>query len=505
MTLPRPLAPDRVSVPLFEVAARLDQVGLLRSASSTEGTLSGVTDDSRAVEQGDLFCAWQGTSADSHDFVPAAARAGAAAAVVEHVLDDVELPQLVVSDGRRGAAAAASCVYGEPADQLVLCGVTGTNGKTTTAWLLRHLLAQHHRAALIGTLGLWFDAQHVVEGTEALTTPGPVDLAALLRTLVDRGVGSVAMEVSSHALDQGRVAGARFDVAIFTNLTRDHLDYHGTVDAYLAAKRSFVQLLRPTTGAAVVNADDPAWDGLLEQAPRGFTFSTNPERRADLSALNIALHEEGTDFDLATHDGSVAVRLPLLGDFNVQNALGAAAAALSLGFSLAEVAQALASAPQVPGRLERIATYPFPVLRDYAHTPDALERVLTTLRPLVGGRLIVVFGAGGDRDRGKRPLMGKVAQRRSDLAIVTSDNPRTEDPDLIIDEIAAGMNAGRYQRVTDRRHAIQRALDSAQSGDLILLAGKGHETYQMVGTTQHDFDERAVVRELLEQRQGRGA
>jgi UDP-N-acetylmuramoyl-L-alanyl-D-glutamate--2,6-diaminopimelate ligase len=489
-------------VPLQEVAARLDRVGLLRSASSTAGALSGVTDDSRAVAQGDLFCAWRGSTADSHDFVPAAARAGAAAALVERALRDVELPQLIVSDGRRGAAAAASCVYGDPSDQLILCGVTGTNGKTTTAWLLRHVLAQHQRAAMIGTLGLWLDAAHAVEGTEALTTPGPVDLAALLRTLVDRGLGGVAMEVSSHALDQGRVAGAHFDVAIFTNLTRDHLDYHGTFEAYRAAKRSFVKLLRPS-GAAVTNADDPAWDGVLEQAPRGLSFSTRAQGPADLRALNIVLHERGANFDLQARGQTVPVRLPLLGDFNVQNALGAAAAALALGYALPEIAQALATAPQVPGRLERITDQPCPVLRDYAHTPDALERVLGTLRPLVRGRLIVVFGAGGDRDRGKRPLMGEVAQRGSDLAIVTSDNPRTEDPDTIIDQITAGMMAGRFLRVTDRRTAIDRALASARDGDLILLAGKGHEAYQIVGTTRHDFDERVIVHELIgRKRQG---
>ena len=496
MTLPRELWPERTAVPLQAVADRLQRVGLLRNGLLPDVEIRGVTDDSRAVASGDLFCAWRGTSSDSHDFVPAAARAGAAAAVVERVVSEVALPQLVVADGRRGAAAAASCIFGDPIDHLVVAGVTGTNGKTTTAWLMRHLLTVREPTALLGTLGLWLDEHGVVPGTESLTTPGPVDLAALFRSLLDRGVDGVAMEVSSHALDQGRVSSARFDVAIFTNLTRDHLDYHGTIERYRAAKRSFVRLLR-SDGAAIVNADDPAWEGLREEAPRSLSFSVRANSGADVRALGISLHDRGSDFELAAEGERVPVRLPLLGDFNVQNALGSAAAALALGFAPSEIARALNTVPQVPGRLERIASNPCPVLRDYAHTPDALERVLHTLRPLVSGRLIVVFGAGGDRDQGKRPLMGETAQRLANLPIVTSDNPRTEDPEAIIDQITAGMKPGRFMRVTDRRTAIRMALESADAGDLVLLAGKGHETYQIVGTTKHDFDERVIVRELL--------
>ena len=502
MTLPRAIAPHRVDVELRHIAEHLQRAGLLVDPPRLNPRVQGVTDDSRAIEQGDLFCAWKGTTSDSHDFVPAAERAGAAAAVVERTISDCALPQIVVRDGRRGAAAAASCVYGEPANKLVLAGVTGTNGKTTTAWLVRHLLSADRRAALIGTLGLWEDTSGPVAGTEALTTPGPVDLAALFRSLLERGVGAVSMEVSSHALDQGRVHAARYDVAIFTNLTRDHLDYHGTLENYLAAKRSFVRLLREN-GAAVVNAEDPAWHGLVEEAPRGLTFSANSTIDADVRALDIRLHDQGCDFELVIGGEKAWVRLPLLGDFNVQNALGAAGAAFALGQTVPQIAEALSHVPQVPGRLEKIATRPCPVLRDYAHTPDALERVLDTLRPLVRGRLIVVFGAGGDRDQGKRPLMGEVAQRLSDVAIVTSDNPRTENPETIIDQIAAGMRAGAFERITDRKAAIASALQRSAAGDLVLLAGKGHENYQILGTTKHDFDERVIVRELLErQREG---
>lgn len=493
--LPKSLEPARTSVPLSQIADRLSREDLLIGAVGGDTTLTGVTDDSRAVVQGDLFCAWAGTAADSHNFVPAAQAGGAAAAVVEREVADSTLPQLIVRDGRRGAAIAASEVFGNPTDRLVLTGVTGTNGKTTTAWILRHLLGLHHRAALVGTLGLWLDENGPVEGTEALTTPGPVDLSRLFRALLEQDVGAVAMEVSSHALDQGRVQAARFDVAVFTNLTRDHLDYHGTLEAYLEAKRSFVRLLRGT-GAVVVNGDDSAWDGLVDVAPRGFAFSMRNDSDADVIADNVALHSQGSTFDLVFGGQRVPVELPLLGDFNVQNALGAAGAALALGFTLNEVAQRLDTVPQVPGRLERLVSTPCPVLRDYAHTPDALERVLITLRPLVAGRLIVVFGAGGDRDRGKRPQMGDIAQRHAAVAIVTSDNPRTEDPDSIIDEIVAGMREGSYTRITDRREAIAAALAMAAPDDLILLAGKGHENYQIIGTTKYSFDERVIVREL---------
>ncbi len=496
MTLPPSLLPARASVTLNQVADRLHDDGLLVQRAHRDAEIQGVTDDSRAVEQGDLFCAWKGTTSDSHVFLPAVRAAGAAAAVVEHAMSQLDLPQIVVTDGRRGAAAAASFVYGNPVDRLLLAGVTGTNGKTTTAWITRHLLSMRHQTALIGTLGLWLDEHGAVDGTEALTTPGPVDLAALFRVLVDRGVSAVAMEVSSHALDQGRVHAARYDAAIFTNLTRDHLDYHHTLDAYRAAKLLLVKHLRPN-GAAIINADDPAWNSVADEAPRALRFSVRDDSSADVIAYNIKLRDKGCDFDIMTHHKGQHVSLPLLGDFNVQNALGAATAALSLGYTLPEVAAFLRHVPQVPGRLERIATTPCPVLRDYAHTPDALERVLRTLRPLVNGRLIVVFGAGGDRDQGKRPQMGKIAEQLADLAIVTSDNPRTEQPDTIIDQIVAGMTNGAYKRVTDRRSAIAHGLQEARAGDLVLLAGKGHENYQILGNTKHSFDERAIVRELL--------
>lgn len=486
-----------MTVQLHEIAARLERERVLLQHAGSDVLVTGITDDSRAVSSGTIFCAWKGTARDSHDFVAGAAQKGAVAAIVERIVTDAGIPQLLVTDGRRAAAVAASVVYGSPESRLTIAGVTGTNGKTTTAWITRHVLSARYSVALIGTLGIFLPNGKPLQA-ETLTTPGPVELARVLSTLVERGVSAISMEVSSHALDQGRVQALRFDAAIFTNLTRDHLDYHGTVDAYRAAKCSFADLLRPG-GAAVINADDPAWTGLETRAPRAIRFSLD-DTTADLRAENVDIGSGGTRFVLVTKEGRAQIDLPLVGDFNVQNALGAAGAALAVGISLPEIAQALNDMAQVPGRLEKIHNDGYTVLRDYAHTPDALERVLSTLRPVTSGRLIVVFGAGGDRDRGKRPAMGEIAQRLADVAIVTSDNPRSENPDAIIDEIATGMRTGEYVRVVNRKEAISIALDIARAGDVVLLAGKGHETYQIIGTQKIDFDERAIVADLLKLR-----
>lgn len=486
--------PDEVRVSLEAIAARLEAAGLLEHRPSHTAWITGITNDSRNVTPGDLFCAWAGTMADAHAFVGDAERAGAVAALVEHSVATAALPQLVTRDGRRAASVAAGVVLRDPQDDLRVVGVTGTNGKTTSVWLLRHLLGSRYRTASLGTLGVHLADGTVLEGSERLTTPGPVELMRTLRLLVDRGVEAVAMEVSSHALEQGRVHGVGFDVAVFTNLTRDHLDYHGTEEAYLAAKLLLVERLR-AAGTAVLNARVPAWAGVRDAVDRVLTFAVDAE--ADLKASHVIVNDRGTRF-VCSFDGDVVpVKLPLLGQFNVENALAALASCVALGLDLREMAQRLADVPQVPGRLERLATDPCTVIRDYAHTPDALDRVLQVLRPLTSGRLIVVFGAGGDRDPGKRPLMGAVAAAGADMAIVTSDNPRTEDPEAIIDQIIAGMPVGGRERITDRRAAIARALDMAHPRDVVLLAGKGHETYQILGTRKIAFDESDVVAELI--------
>ena len=484
-----------MQVRLADVADALRSAGLLVAEHGTlPRFIDSLSDDSRAVTRGALFLAVRGAERDGHDFLPAAERAGAAVAIVDDPARTT-LPTLVVSDTRRAAAVAAAAWYREPARELRLIGVTGTNGKTTTVGMLRHLLDQPGaRAASIGTLGILIGT----EGSEApggsgLTTPGPVELQRVLRALIDSGVQTVAMEVSSHALHQGRVEGLRFEAGVFTNLTRDHLDYHVTMEAYFAAKAMLVSLLR-TGGAAVVNADDAAWIA-LPAAPRTVRFGL--EDGAEIRAADVRYTPRGSTWTLVISDERHPVQLPLIGDFNVANALAASGAAFAMGMTPSGIAAQLSTLPQVPGRLEIIHEQPT-VLRDYAHTPDALERALDAVRPFTAGELIVVFGCGGDRDKGKRPEMGRIAETHADRAIVTSDNPRTEDPERILDDIEAGMQGG-HERIADRRDAIARALAMATAGDVILLAGKGHETYQIRGTVKHPFDERAIVREITSQ------
>jgi UDP-N-acetylmuramoyl-L-alanyl-D-glutamate--2,6-diaminopimelate ligase len=485
------------AAPVAEIIGALARAGLLvGTAGALPRTVSAIADDSRGLSAGGLFVAVRGSARDGHDFLHAAADAGAGVAIVEDGTRSA-LPSIIVRDARRSAAVAAAAFYGEPAAGMRFVGVTGTNGKTTTVGMLRHLLDEPAaRSASIGTLGTLVGSAGVpLHGSAAsLTTPGPVELQRTLRALADAGVRTVAMEVSSHSLHQRRVEGIRFAAAVFTNFTRDHLDYHGTMEAYFAAKASLVAQL-DVRGTAVVNADDHAWEA-LPAAPNRLTFGVaNPS--ADVRALAVQYDSTGSSWQLHTTGGSAAVRLPLIGDFNVANALGAAAAACALGMGVATIAARLGTQPQVPGRLEIVGARPT-VLRDYAHTPDALERALTALRPFTRGALIVMFGAGGDRDRGKRPLMARVADQLADRVIITSDNPRTEDPERILDEIAVAMPPGRYERIEDRRAAIQRAIAIADpESDVVLLAGKGHEDYQVRGTAKHPFDEKAIVGELL--------
>ncbi|HET8622538.1 MAG TPA: UDP-N-acetylmuramoyl-L-alanyl-D-glutamate--2,6-diaminopimelate ligase [Gemmatimonadales bacterium] len=478
-----------------KLAAELRRADLLVSASGAPRTVSGITTDSRTAGPGSVYVAVRGSQADGHRFVADALARGAAGVVVESPQAG-DMPQLVVRDGRRAAIALASAWYGYPARRLHLVGITGTNGKTTTAALLRHLLNERGTAASIGTIGAIDGAGNPVTSTAGtLTTPGPVDLQATLAALAARGVTDVAMEASSHSLDQGRLDGLTFAAGIFTNLTRDHLDYHGSMDAYLAAKLKLAALLG-VNGIEVVSTDDDAWRA-LGSSTRRVTFGLHPD--ADVRACDVQLTARGSRFTLSGRFGHASAELPILGDFNVANALAAGACAVALGHSLADVVERLASASQVPGRMERLADRPCVVLRDYAHTPDALERALRTLRPLTSGRLVVVFGCGGDRDRGKRPLMGRVAADLADLAIVTSDNPRSENPESIIDEIEAGMSGAPHLRIVDRLEAIRHALGGAGPDDTLLLAGKGHETYQIIGTERRSFDEREIVAKLVGQ------
>jgi UDP-N-acetylmuramoyl-L-alanyl-D-glutamate--2,6-diaminopimelate ligase len=484
------------SASVEHIAQALDAAGLLNARHGTlPARIAGITDDSRAIVRGGAFVAVRGTQRDGHAFLGAAEQAGASLVIVEDATG-TSVPALVVRDARRAAAVAAATFYGDPASFLRMVGVTGTNGKTTTVGMLRHLLdGPNARSASIGTLGVLVGgAGDPLPGGGGLTTPGPIELQRLLRALVDDGVKWVAMEASSHALDQGRIEGLRFAAAVFTNLTRDHLDYHKTFEAYLSAKSLLAGYLAPD-GVLVTNADDSAWNS-LPAASRQLRFGVDTAD-ADVRAERIEFRPRGSHWQLVHHDVRADVALPLIGDFNVANALGAAAAAIAVGHSAADVAARLGTLPQVPGRLEILSEHPT-VLRDYAHTPDALERALLALRPFTPGRLIVLFGCGGDRDKGKRPMMAEVAHRLADAVVVTSDNPRTEDPERILDDICAPLPAGSYERIEDRRTAIATAIAMAEpSGDVVLLAGKGHETYQIRGTTSYPFDEAAIVRGLL--------
>lgn len=488
-------------VPTSRIIDALSAAGLFVSISDNfPESIGGIADDSRKVVAGSAFIAVRGHAQDGHEWLKSAAERGACCAILEDA-SRTELPSIVVRDGRRAAAVASASYYDWPSHEVSIVGVTGTNGKTTTVGLLRHLLdTPSHRAASIGTLGVLIgSAGEAFPGGDGLTTPGPVELQRLLRALVAQGVRNVVMEVSSHSLDQRRVEGLSFAVGLFTNLTRDHLDYHGTMESYLAAKSRLIGLLSKD-GTAVINDDDPAWRE-LPPAPHRITFGLHVN--ASVSARDIVYETQGCRFQLVASTGAATVLLPLIGEFNVANAVGAAAAAVALGVPLDIVATRLSESPQVPGRLEKLRSHPT-VLRDYAHTPDSLERALKAVRPFTtspegAGRLIVVFGCGGDRDRGKRPVMGEIAERLGDIAIVTSDNPRTEDPERILDDIEAGMKLANHERIESRRAAIARALEIAGANDVILLAGKGHETYQIRGTVSHHFDEKEIVEELSAQ------
>ena len=468
--------------------------------SGPDVRVGGLCTDSRKVTRGDLFIAASGTKADGFEHVNQALERGAVA-----VLSDRKpaLPDSVafvgVDDVPVAKALLADRYFGQPSQRLDVVGITGTNGKTTTSFMLRSMLTMDGRGCgLVGTLGAWVGERHEELGH---TTPDSIDLQRLLARMVDDNLGAAVMEVSSHALMQHRVHGTAFDVGVFTNLTPDHLDYHGTMEAYGAAKGRLFEMLGPDA-TAVLNASDPA-SRLYRLSTQARVVQYALDRPADVVAEIARLDAEGTSFRVRAPEFGLDARVSsrLVGRHNVMNALAATSAALALGLAPAVVATALEGLPSVPGRLERVECgQDFRVLVDYAHTPDALEKVLDLLRPLTRGRLIVVFGCGGDRDRTKRPLMGRAVAEAADLAFATSDNPRSEDPEAILDEIFAGIPAGRRHAATrepDRRGAIRRACEAARGGDIVLIAGKGHETTQTIGSQVLPFDDRQVAREVL--------
>ena len=450
--------------------------------------------DSRKVGPGTLFFCVPGEKVDGHEFAAAVVEAGAVALVVERQLPKLEVAQVVVSDARAAMAPLAARFYGDPTAELKVVGITGTNGKTTTAFLVREILeAAGVRCGLLGTV------KQVVGGVEEeveRTTPEAIDLQATFRRMVDAGDAACAMEVSSHALALHRCDAIHFDVALFTNLTQDHLDFHADMDEYFAAKRLLFEM---EPGTAIVNVDDD-YGGILARELDCLVFATE-DPNADFVARAVRSSATGSAFTIvAHHEREMPVRISLPGHFNVANALAAFAAATELGVDPETAAGALAEATPPPGRLEPIDEgQPFAVLVDYAHTPDSLDNVLRAARRLTEGRVISVFGAGGDRDRGKRPLMGRAGAELSDLAIVTSDNPRSEDPEAIVAEVLAGTGGGEgVVAEPDRRAAIALAFSRAEPGDTVVIAGKGHEQGQeFEGGRKVPFDDREVAREEL--------
>ncbi|RAU99162.1 UDP-N-acetylmuramoyl-L-alanyl-D-glutamate--2,6-diaminopimelate ligase [Paenibacillus sp. YN15] len=472
--------------------------------------IQGIQADSRKVKPGDLFICVRGLVSDGHQYAAAAVEAGASALVVEEALP-LAVPMLVVKDARHALAAIAACFNGYPSSRLKVIGVTGTNGKTTSTYIMEKILSdQGYVTGLMGNIEMRIGATSYPTGST--NTREPLELHESLRKMADAGVQYCLMEASSHALDLGRVKETRFRTALFTNLTQDHLDYHKTMENYRQAKGLLFSRLgnggvsdAGERSYAVLNADDPASAYFASQtAVEVITYGV--EQAADVSARDIRITAQGTFFRLVTWLGEADVKLRLVGKFNVYNTLGAVAVCLLEGVSLEQAIKSLESIPPVEGRMEAVGEgQEFQVLVDYAHTPDGLENALAAVKEVTEGRVITVFGCGGDRDRTKRPIMGKIAARFSDYVFVTSDNPRSENPEAILRDIEpgvleAGFAAENYQLIADRREAIQKAIEMASPKDVVLIAGKGHETYQIINGATHHFDDREEARAALRSR-----
>ena len=486
------------AITLEELARSAGELNI-RVLGDPTARITGAAYDSRAVGPGALFFCVVGHQVDGHEFASEAVAAGAAALCVERPLD-LDIPQLVVTSVRKAMPLVGAAVYGAPGDDLVLLGITGTNGKTTTAYLLEAIArADGRTTGLIGTIETRV-AGDIRPGVR--TTPESLDLQRLLAEMRSAGVNTVAMEVTSHALVLNRVDGLRYTAAGFTNLTQDHLDFHSDMEDYFHAKASLFTSERTESGA--VNVDDPYGQRIKEEAGipcAGF----GTIEAADVRATEVELLPTGSSFLVSTPKGETRIATSLVGPFNVSNCLAAIAVAEQAGIGLGAIERGIASLAAVPGRFESIeAGQPFAVVVDYAHTPDSLDNVLVAARRVAAlgeGKVIAVFGCGGDRDRGKRPLMGMVAARRADYVVVTSDNPRSEVPEAIVGEILEGVEtiraSGADAALVDRRAAIEHALSQAKDGDIVVIAGKGHETGQQFADETVPFDDRLVARELL--------
>ena len=488
----------------------LERVGANRAETASRITVTGISFDSRTTRQGDLFIAVTGYKADGHDFIRQACRKGAIAVVGERDPAHVQcpVPYFRVENSRYALAILAQEFYGNPSRGLLVVGVTGTNGKTSTVALAGAVLERHgYRACLLNTL-VYRVGERV--WTASRTTPDPALIARVMREALDTGRVAAVIEVSSHALEQHRADGIEFDVAVFTNLTQDHLDYHHDMEGYFLAKLKLFHMLdAPATKryekVAVLNAHDPS-SARIAEAIRARKMFYGKGEQCEVGAGDVVVERDRTRFTLIAHGAQRPVSLKLVGEHNVLNALAAASVGVHLGLPMGAIVDGLESVEVVPGRFEQVACgQPFAVIVDYAHTDDGLRNLITAGRAVTNGKVIVVFGCGGDRDRTKRPKMGRVASTLADYAIITSDNPRSEDPEAIASEVEQGvLSAGKrkgvdYEIVIDRRQAIERALGIASPGDLVLLAGKGHETEQIFADRTIEFDDRVVAREILQQ------
>jgi UDP-N-acetylmuramoyl-L-alanyl-D-glutamate--2,6-diaminopimelate ligase len=484
--------------------------GLIRGddgsrAGASETVVTAIAYDSRRVTVGHLFVALKGLHADGTSFARQAIDRGAVVIVSEQPAPaGTEVPWVVVADARRALAILADAFHRHPSGDMQVVGITGTNGKTTTAFLMASIFeAANVRCGVLGTVGYRI-GDEIREATH--TTPEAPEVQSLLREMADRGCGACAMEVSSHALSLHRVDGIKFAAGVFTNLTRDHLDFHANMEAYFQAKRRLFEML-PRDAPSLINLDDPRGPALVKLAGRPVTYAIN--RPADLMPGPLSFSLEGLTFDVRTPRGTLSVRSTLVGRPNVYNILAAVSVGTALGLPFDAIERGVTALAGVPGRFEVVSSPKdeVTVVVDYAHTDDALRNLLETARSLTRGRMIAVFGCGGDRDRTKRPLMGAVAGRLSDVILITSDNPRSEDPARIIEEIQRGItpdtrrdSSQRLLTIVDRLEAISTAIELARPGDLVLIAGKGHEKYQVIGTQVLPFDDVAVAREALSRR-----
>ena len=481
----------------MKLSELLQDVEVREMHADPELELQDISYDSRKTRPGDLFVAIAGYETDGHRFIPMAVEKGAACVLCQRPPEG-ETPYVLVEDSRLALALCSCNYFHHPAREMTTIGVTGTNGKTTTTMLLKHVLESvpGNKCGLIGTNQNMI-GDRVLE-TER-TTPESYELQKLLREMADAGCTHMVMEVSSHSLELHRVAGIRYTVGAFTNLTQDHLDFHGTMENYAAAKAKLFSQCEK----GVVNLDDPWGNYMVERARCPVLTFSEQILSADLVAKDIRLSAQGVRFCALTTGCLERVRLGIPGRFSVYNALTVIACCLQLGMETKDVSRALETAHGVKGRVEVVPTDgDYTILIDYAHTPDALENVLISMKEVTQGRLVVLFGCGGDRDRTKRPIMGRIAAEHADFVIVTSDNPRTEDPEAIVAEVAAGLKGKRtpHKIIVDRVKAIEWAIDNHRAGDVIILAGKGHETYQIVGKEKHHMDEREIVADILRRR-----